>query len=426
MEAKLKRSKSDAGVALVDIENCHNGHRFAAEETARVAERLVSWYEKNKRTMPWRAREVETAPAQHKAYCVWVSEVMLQQTQVSVVSAFFERFLQRWPTLSALASASLDQILEVWSGLGFYRRARMLHAAAVQVEKELGGVIPSTAEELQKLPGIGRYTAGAIASIAFGEKAPIVDGNVVRVISRLRAIGGNPKASQHVAAVWKLSSELVRTVADAGTFNQSLMELGATVCTPLAPKCDVCPVREDCLAIRPDPLHWRTESQEPCSLCQDWVPSAPQGDPTRYPGKKPKISKSPLFSLMIILRVDGTHFVLVKRDEQGLLGGLKEFPTFDWKDRSSLPGKSEQVAGRAQLFSRCFVDPVNCGAPTKLGTFEHTFSHIDQTVHVEMVDVVGPVNLKPGVVMVPHDTVKDSGVAKSTNKALKLVAKKTK
>jgi A/G-specific adenine glycosylase len=194
---------------------------------------LLAWYARNKRELPWRRDK--------DAYRVWVSEIMLQQTRVAAVLEHYRTFLEAFPTLNALAGAPEERVLALWSGLGYYRRARMLHQAARLVFSELGGAIPRTAEGLRKLPGVGRYTASAIASIAYSEPCAVVDGNVERVLSRM---DGTPCAD---AAAWNRAEELLDR-SHPGEWNQAMMELGATICTPQGPQCLACPVRSWCRA----------------------------------------------------------------------------------------------------------------------------------------------------------------------------------
>jgi A/G-specific adenine glycosylase len=193
--------------------------------------RLLSWYQRHKRDLPWRRSR--------DPYRVWLSEIMLQQTRVAAVIGYYRRFLEQFPTVQDLAAATEGQVLAAWSGLGYYRRARMLHAAAKQVATESRGCFPSTAAGLEKLPGIGRYTSSAIASIAFGEATAVVDGNVERVLQR---IFNDPLAGEKV---WRTASALLPR-GRPGDFNQAMMELGATVCVPKAPACMVCPVVDFC------------------------------------------------------------------------------------------------------------------------------------------------------------------------------------
>ena len=201
--------------------------------------RLLSWYRASARDLPWRRTR--------DPWAVWVSEIMLQQTRVETVVAYYERFLERFPTPAAMARAPEDAVLSVWSGLGYYRRARLLHAAAKLVVRDHAGAVPRAREVRLTLPGVGRYTAGALGSIAFGLAEPIVDGNVARVLSRLRAIEAPLGSRASDAALWAEAEALV-VGADPGALNQALMELGATVCTPRAPRCDDCPIRASCRA----------------------------------------------------------------------------------------------------------------------------------------------------------------------------------
>jgi A/G-specific adenine glycosylase len=204
-----------------------------------IQERLLSWYRKEKRAMPWRETK--------DPYKIWVSEVMLQQTQVSTVLPYYRAWIRSFPSVISLAKAPLSKVLKLWEGLGYYRRARMLHSAAKLVAKSMGGRVPCSAEELIKLPGIGRYSAGAIASIAFGEKTPVLDGNVIRILTRLKALKKSVDLSATVSALWDTARSLLpdRCVGD---FNQALMELGATVCFPQNPECGRCPWQKHCAA----------------------------------------------------------------------------------------------------------------------------------------------------------------------------------
>lgn len=212
------------------------------EERAKIADlrrKLIEWYERNKRALPWRERR--------EPYAIWVSEIMLQQTRVAVVVERYRAFMKRFPTLVALALAPEDDVLALWSGLGYYRRARMLHKAAQFVASHEEGNLPETADELRKLPGIGAYTAAAIASIAHGEPVAVVDGNVERVLCRLA--GWEMASRQGKTATRRRVEQLAARLVDParpGDFNQAMMELGAMVCTPRGPQCLVCPVAGDC------------------------------------------------------------------------------------------------------------------------------------------------------------------------------------
>ena len=200
---------------------------------------LVRWFRARHRDLPWRRTR--------DPYAIWVSEIMLQQTRVEVVVPYYDRFVARFPSVHALADAPLDDVLHAWSGLGYYRRARQLHAAAAQVVRDHEGALPEQDAKLRALPGIGRYTAGAIRSIAFGQAAPIVDANVARVLSRLFALPGGPGEAAWEKRLWTLAEQLV-PASDPSAFNQGLMELGATVCLPRAPRCAACPLAKFCMA----------------------------------------------------------------------------------------------------------------------------------------------------------------------------------
>src|ERR1700689_5264703 len=217
------------------------------DERKKFRQRLLAWYDAHRRDLPWRANR--------DPYRVWLSEIMLQQTRVAAVVEHYQEFLRRFPTVKKLAAAREASVLAAWSGLGYYRRARMLHAAAKVVVRELGGKFPATAEQWQELPGIGRYTAAAIASIACGEPVAVVDGNVDRVLQRLsgRRLAG--------AELWQAAEELLDGKR-SGDFNQAMMELGATVCTPRAPGCLMCPVVKLCATRGELPVGAKPERQK--------------------------------------------------------------------------------------------------------------------------------------------------------------------
>ena len=208
------------------------------------AAKLLPWYRRTRRRLPWRS--VSGAP---DPYRVWVSELMLQQTRVETVGPYFVRFIERFPDLERLAGASEAEVLALWSGLGYYSRGRALHRGARILVQERNGRFPDDVEGWMALPGVGRYTAGAIVSIAFGKPAPILDGNVARVLTRLYGLRGDPRAGTLNGDLWRLAERILpsRSISD---FNQALMELGALICTPRSPRCLLCPLREDCVANR--------------------------------------------------------------------------------------------------------------------------------------------------------------------------------
>lgn len=202
--------------------------------------RLLAWYDHARRDLPWRRT--------NDPYAVWLSEIMLQQTQVATVLPYYERFLRRFPTVHVLAAARIDDVLKLWAGLGYYSRARNLHKTAVKVVNEYDGQFPDTVERLRTLPGIGRYTAAAIASICFGRRAAVVDGNVIRVLSRFFNIADDVRKPATVNRLWEIA-DAHAPARRCGDYNQAIMELGATVCTPGASaRCDICPLRSECAA----------------------------------------------------------------------------------------------------------------------------------------------------------------------------------
>jgi A/G-specific adenine glycosylase len=265
-----------------------------ASAVARFKSRLLAWYAEARRDLPWRRTR--------DPYRVWISETMLQQTRVETVVPYYERFLREFPTVGALAEAPEEKVLSLWSGLGYYRRARMLHAAAKQVAALPGAAVPSDDEGLRALPGVGAYTAGAIASIAFGRPAPLVDGNVARVLARLFAIEEDVTGEARARArLWSLAEALVtHPSGEPGDFNQALMELGATTCVPRNPRCDACPVRAQCGGLA-------------AGIARD------------LPRKKPKRAPVPVRWTALVLASEG-HLLLARRRPDALFGGLWEPP----------------------------------------------------------------------------------------------------
>ena len=264
---------------------------------------LLTWFDAHRRDLPWRTAKDAPAGSLPPAYYVLVSEAMLQQTQVLAVVPYFNRFIAALPTLQSLASADEQIVLRLWQGLGYYSRARNLRKAARQIVEHFDGVVPQTVEELLTLPGIGRYTAGAIASIAYDTPAPIVDGNVVRVLCRLDAITADPRSPAVREQLWQRATQIVPRLR-AGDFNQSLMELGAMICTPKKPSCLLCPVRRFCRAAD--------------AGIQETIPKP---RPTRA---------TPIFRrwVICIARPDGAMLV-EQRPPSGRWAGLWQFVTLD-------------------------------------------------------------------------------------------------
>lgn len=272
-----------------------------------IAARLLEWYDAHHRELPWRTGPAALAKGERPdPYRVWLSEIMLQQTTVEAVKSYFNAFVARWPSVCALAAAANDDIMKAWAGLGYYSRARNLKACADLVAAQ-GGIFPDTEEGLRALPGIGPYTAAAIASIAFDRPAAVVDGNVERVVARLFRIETPlPQAKTEIRA---LVERMVPTERP-GNFAQATMDLGATICTPRRPKCMLCPLREDCDALA-------------------------AGDPELYPVKLAKPEKpTRQGAAFVAIRADGA-VLLRKRPEKGLLGGMTEVPTTGWTARQN-------------------------------------------------------------------------------------------
>ncbi|XP_021106471.1 adenine DNA glycosylase isoform X4 [Heterocephalus glaber] len=357
---------------------------------------LLSWYDREKRDLPWRRRAEDEVDLNRRAYAVWVSEVMLQQTQVATVINYYTRWMQKWPTLQDLASASLEEVNQLWAGLGYYSRGRRLQEGAQKVVEELGGHMPCTAETLQKLlPGVGRYTAGAIASIAFGQAAGVVDGNVVRVLCRVRAVGADPSSTLVSQQLWSLAQQLVDP-ARPGDFNQAAMELGATVCTPQHPLCSSCPVQSLCRAHQRVMREQLSASQSPpgipdveecapntgrCQLClphtESWNHTLGVTNFPRKPSRRPPREESSATCILEQPRAPGgARVLLVQRPSSGLLAGLWEFPTVSLEPSGQHPSKAllQELQNWAGPLPATYLQ--------HLGEVVHTFSHIKLTYQV--------------------------------------------
>lgn len=311
-----------------------------------IRRNLLAWWDVGHRDLPWRRTK--------DPYAIWIAEIMLQQTQVKTATPYYERFLKRLPTVEALARARLDTVYKLWEGLGYYTRAANLHRTAQLVVSEYDGRFPSTVEELMKLPGIGRYTAGAIASIAFGTPAPIVDGNIVRILCRVYLIREDPKTTAVQKRIWQLAETLVCTKRP-GELNQSLMELGARVCRPLNPDCPNCPIRRSCLA--------RKEG------VQNELPL--RGSAKRLPH----------YTIAAGVVYKDGKILIAKRKAEGLLGGLWEFP-----GGKKEKGETLKAAVAREVKEETGVD-VRVGK--RLAVVKHTYSHFKITMHVFACDYAG-------------------------------------
>ena len=300
---------------------------------------LLAWYDRHRRHLPWRSAPGEQADPYH----VWLSEIMLQQTTVKAVGPYYAKFLARWPRVDSLAAAKLDDVLRDWAGLGYYARARNLHACAKAVAEQHGGHFPDTEDALRMLPGIGGYTAAAIAAIAFGRRAVAIDGNIERVIARLFAIETElPAAKSEIRA----RAETLVPQLRAGDFTQAMMDLGATICTPKKPACGICPWMEVCEA--------RT-----------------RGDAETFPRKAPKVEGRMRYGAsFVVVRADD-HVLIRTRPTKGLLGGMTEVPSTAWTH------VLEAVEALAQA-------PLSLKWRKLPGVVEHGFTHfpLQQTVFV--------------------------------------------
>ncbi|MCA9303636.1 MAG: A/G-specific adenine glycosylase [Phycisphaerales bacterium] len=304
-----------------------------------ITDALESWFSTNARGLPWRAEPRDP-------YHALVSELMLQQTQVSRVLEKFGPFIERFPTVHDLASASEDEVLAMWSGLGYYRRARMLHQCAQAIVEHHDGIVPSDLDKLRSLPGIGRYTAGSIASIVFGQHAPIVDGNVTRVLQRLHNNPSPQTDKDTIAWSWRRATELAECAHDPGTFNEGMMELGATVCTPKNIRCTRCPLREHCAAFE-------------------------AGTTEQVPPPKPRAKQKTNHCLSVIVTDDRGHLLVEQRPGEGMWAGLFQVPTFE--DEAAMPS-----IGAAAGLLGCTPDDLE-----HLGSFTHVTTHriIEFAVH---------------------------------------------
>ncbi len=324
----------------------HRRKSNGPDNSGPIAARLLAWYDRHHRELPWRLSPRDLARgARADPYRVWLSEVMLQQTGVETVKAYFSSFVQKWPTVEALAAADTEDVMKAWAGLGYYSRARNLKACAGKVAAA-GGRFPDNEAGLRELPGIGAYTAAAIAAIAFDRPAAVVDGNIERVVSRLHSI-----ATPLPQAKAQIRDHMARLTPAArpGDFAQAMMDVGATVCTPRRPKCMLCPLMPDCMAVR-------------------------AGDPEFYPVRAARAEK-PLRrgAAFVAVRGDGA-ILLRKRPQKGLLAGMTEVPTSGWTSRSD-----GETAASAAPFA---------GNWRRVGSIGHVFTHFSLELEVFVAEAV--------------------------------------
>jgi A/G-specific adenine glycosylase len=329
--------------------------------------RLLAWYDRHRRRLPWRAPAGERADP----YRVWLSEIMLQQTTVKAVGPYFEKFVTRWPDVTALGRAALDDVLRMWAGLGYYSRARNLHVCAVTVLRDHGGVFPDTEEGLRTLPGIGPYTAAAIAAIAFDRRTMPVDGNIERVVSRLFAVEETlPQAKPRIQ---ELAANLLGPTR-AGDSAQALMDLGASICSPKRPACALCPFAEDCTA-------------------------RSRGDQETFPRKAPKKTGALRRGAAFVV-TRGDELLVRSRPEKGLLGGMTEVPGSDWL------AAQEDDAALAQAPKL----PAVTRWHRKAGVVTHVFTHFPLELVVYTARVAARTVAPSGMRFVPVATLADEAL----------------
>ena len=304
----------------------------------RIAPVILDWYDRHARRLPWRD--------QPTPYRVWISEIMLQQTRVETVLPYFERWMQRFPTLQALAEASEQDVLKAWEGLGYYSRARNLYRAARLVMEQYNGRIPGEREQLEKLPGIGRYTAGAIASIAFGKDEPALDANIRRVLARVFNVTVPARSPEGERLLWQFAGATL-PAGRAGDYNQAIMDLGSSICTPRAPACLICPINVFCEAFR-----LGVQEQRPVL---DAKPAVPH------------------YTVTAAVIHHDEDILIARRPENGLLGGLWEFPGGKLE-----PGESLPEGLRREIMEELGV-PVTVGEP--FGVYRHGYTHFKVTLH---------------------------------------------
>ena len=362
----------------------------SAFETASARpELLLAWYDRHRRRLPWRPPAGERADP----YSVWLSEIMLQQTGVKTVGPYFEKFLARWPDVAALGRASVDDVLRMWAGLGYYSRARNLHACAVTVLRDHGGVFPDTEEGLRTLPGIGPYTAAAIAAIAFGRRTMPVDGNIERVVSRLFAV--EEPLPQAKPLIQQLASTLLGPSragdeksragdeeSRAGDSAQALMDLGSSICTPKKPACALCPLNDDCLA-------------------------RARGEQEIFPRKALKKSGALRRGAAFVV-TRGDELLVRTRPEKGLLGGMTEVPGSEWlaaQDDKAALKQAPELKGVSRWHR-------------KTGVVTHVFTHFPLELVVYTASVPARTRAPEGKRWVPVATLADEALPNVMRKAI--------
>ncbi len=347
----------------------------AENASAGSAALLLRWYDRHRRKLPWRALPGERSDP----YRVWLSEIMLQQTTVKAVGPYFEKFIARWPSVADLGTASLDDVLRMWAGLGYYSRARNLYACAATVLRDHGGAFPDTEERLKSLPGVGPYTAAAIAAIAFDRRTMPVDGNIERVVARLFAVEEPlPKSKPRIQ---ELAAKLLGPKR-AGDSAQALMDLGSSICTPNKPACSRCPLNDNCMA-------------------------RARGDQQTFPRKAPKKSGALRRGAAFVV-TRGDELLVRTRPDKGLLGGMTEVPTSEWvaeqTDKAAL--KQAPVFKMVSRWHR------------KAGVVNHVFTHFPLELVVYTASVSAKTRAPDGMRWIKTATLKDEALPNVMRKVI--------
>jgi A/G-specific adenine glycosylase len=331
-------SKNDSKNTAQHLQDEESQMRGSIPQPREIAQPLLTWYDRHARSLPWRDNP--------NPYRVWVSEIMLQQTRVETVVPYFERWMQRFPDLTALAAATEQEVLQTWEGLGYYSRARNLHRAAQRIVEQHGGEIPPEREALEKLPGIGRYTAGAISSIAFGHDEPALDANIRRVLARVFNVDIPARSPAGEKLLWALAERTIPP-GQAGDYNQALMDLGSSICTPRAPACLICPLTDLC-----DARALGVQEARPILEAKQAVPH---------------------YTVTAAVIQHKTQVLIAKRPSEGLLGGLWEFPGGKLENEETLPeGLQREI--REELGVE-----IRVGEP--FGVYRHGYTHFKVTLH---------------------------------------------
>ncbi len=345
-----------------------------------IGEQLISWYLIFKRDLPWRKEK--------DPYPIWISEIILQQTRVVQGSPFFKRFMDRFPTLETLAEASIDQVLEVWQGLGYYSRAHNIHETAKYIVDELNGEFPTSFIDLKKLKGIGEYTAAAIASICYEEAVPVIDGNVIRVLARIYGVFSLPIRKQEKDEYWKLAQNLLGANTPS-LFNQGIMEFGALLCKPLHPSCEICPLKEDCFAFQ-----------------KDLIPLLPV--------KKQKKKLRDRFFNYFVFK-EGDFYILQKRDRSDIWPGLFEFPLLETEIEFSWNALMNHKDFPKFILNRTIKEPIRSTQVLSHQRIHAVFWKIDSVLYD---------SVPSSFVRVEEENLNKYAFSKTTHKLVEEISKK--